>query len=613
MSKQSNKQSRKKADIRRERERRKKMLLGLAAALIVVAVVVVIVTRDGAPPPQAVEVRDWHDLHAMRDNPGERYVLMNDLDPTVAGYAELAGAGANGGRGWQPVGTHSVPFTGRLTGEGYEIRGLFIDRPTGNGVGLIGVLGPGGVVDDVRLVDAEVTGGGAVGALVGYNSEGTVNNSASSGSVTGNSAAGGLVGENRGTVRDSFSSGEVTGETMAGGLVGYNDWGAIVDSYSTSSVSGRAALGGLVGRNTSESMVSNSHYSYEEALINGERVITIGALPGDDFAEWLAGDRSLDVSERLSSEDGYQLIHTVGDLRQLLAFGQDASLKFRLMADLDLGDEPGLFIPYLAGEFDGNGHSIANLRLDTEVVDQVGLFGYLALGGKITDLGIESASVSGGWFAGGLVGYNWGGTVDRSYALGTVSGGWHVGGLGGYSAGIVDRSYFAGEVDGEAAVGGLVGTSDGAVNRSYSDGSVTATAMHAGGLIGWNSEGAVTDSYSSASVTCDQMVGGLIGSNMGPVESTYSVGRVTGDIALGGLVGADPFEAVEYSFWDRETAGTDLGEAGVGVPTAMLQQLSTFEAARWDIVAVAPGQANPAYIWNIVDGETYPFLSWQGA
>jgi len=32
----------------------------------------------------------------------------------------------------------------------------------------------------------------------------------------------------------------------------------------------------------------------------------------------------------------------------------------------------------------------------------------------------------------------------------------------------------------------------------------------------------------------------------------------------------------------------------------------------WDIIAVAnPGTHKPSYIWNIVNGVTYPFLSWQ--
>jgi len=41
-----------------------------------------------------------------------------------------------------------------------------------------------------------------------------------------------------------------------------------------------------------------------------------------------------------------------------------------------------------------------------------------------------------------------------------------------------------------------------------------------------------------------------------------------------------------------------------------MKSIATFSA--WDIIAVAnPSIRNPAYIWNIVDDETYPFLNWE--
>jgi hypothetical protein len=42
-----------------------------------------------------------------------------------------------------------------------------------------------------------------------------------------------------------------------------------------------------------------------------------------------------------------------------------------------------------------------------------------------------------------------------------------------------------------------------------------------------------------------------------------------------------------------------------------MQDIATFSGAGWNIIAVALNQTNPTYIWNIVDHETYPFLSWQ--
>jgi len=42
-----------------------------------------------------------------------------------------------------------------------------------------------------------------------------------------------------------------------------------------------------------------------------------------------------------------------------------------------------------------------------------------------------------------------------------------------------------------------------------------------------------------------------------------------------------------------------------------MKSIATFSGTGWNIIAVASGQTNPTYIWNIVEGQPYPFLSWQ--
>ena len=69
------------------------------------------------------------------------------------------------------------------------------------------------------------------------------------GSVTGSSYVGGLVGRNSGRITTSYGSGMVTGDGSVGGLVGYNRRGSIATSYSTGAVSGEKEVGGFVGRN----------------------------------------------------------------------------------------------------------------------------------------------------------------------------------------------------------------------------------------------------------------------------------------------------------------------------------------------------------------------------
>jgi len=56
----------------------------------------------------------------------------------------------------------------------------------------------------------------------------------------------------------------------------------------------------------------------------------------------------------------------------------------------------------------------------------------------------------------------------------------------------------------------------------------------------------------------------------------------------------------------------------MGKTTVEMQAFATFTDIEaegldeaWHMVAVAPEETDEAFVWNIVDGVTYPFLSWQ--
>ena len=428
----------------------------------------------------AKEVRTWCDLDAIREDLSGHYVLVNDLDDTTAGYHELAGPAANGSKGWEPIGSLLAdpdlwdivdpvrPFTGRFDGRGYQIRALYIARPEEEGVALFGLVGQGGVVQNTGVVNGEVIGRVYVGGLVGVN-HGTTRNSYSTASVTGvgsEGRVGGLVGQNQGAITRSYSDGSVSSYARVGGLVGQN-YGTVSDSYFGGTVSGERWVGGLVGLHLWGTM-ANSYYNCDEVRINGKRVITIGALFAEDFEHWLAHNMFLEVDERLFQENGYYLINTVGDFKQLLVFGQDSSLRFRLATDLDLSKEPDFYIPYLAGEFDGHGHRISNLNFSHEFTSHVGLFGYVAQSGKVTGVGVDNVSIVGGEHIGGLVGVNFG-AVSDSYSSGNVAGRFHIGGLLGGNWGTLSNSWFSsGRLTGLAGVRGLIGENErGAVSNSH--------------------------------------------------------------------------------------------------------------------------------------------------
>ena len=527
--------------------RRDHYLVRVSVFLIMIALIAGMAGCIYTPPApsQNLEIRDWYELDAIRYNLGGDHTLMNDLDSTTSGYEELASPTSHGGKGWKPIGSYlelgECPyrgFEGTFDGQGYEIRDIFINRPDERCVGLFGALGGGyssvgGFIKDMGAVNVTVTGNYYVGGLVGGNWDGTVSNSYSTGSVTGNESVGGLAGQNSGTVTNSYSTGSMTGNESVGGLVGRN-WNGTV---------------------------RNSYYDYDEVLINGEKAITIGALFGEDFEEWLNNDKFLDVDERLSQENGYYFISNVNDFKELLAFGQYDSLKFRLTKDLDLVDEPNLYIPYFSGEFDGNGHKISNLSCDFGSVSHVGLFGYIAHGGKLIEVGVENVNITGAWWVGGLVGFN-DGTVTNSYSTGIVTGNKYVGGLMGVNWGsdTVSCSYSTSNVSGTSGVGGLVGAN-------------------------WG--GIVSKSYSTGNVSGNEHVGGLVGENMG-----------------GGLI--------SNSFWDTETSGQATSDGGTGKNTTEMQDIVTFSGAGWSIRTVNdPGERNLAGIWNIVNEQTHPFLSWE--
>jgi len=238
------------------------------------------------------------------------------------------------------------------------------------------------------------------------------------------------------------------------------------------------------------------------------------------------------------------------------------------------------------GTFDGQGYEIRDLFINRPDEGCVGLFVIVDEGGHIENIGVVNATVTGYAYVCSLVGGNMG-TVSNSYSTGNVAGEEFIGGLVGFN-------------------GGEVGT----VSNSYSSANVTGYEF-VGGLVG-GSEGIMSNSYSTGSVTGERQVGGLVGENRGTVSDSYSTGNVTGDVNVGGLVGANEEEGtVSDSFWDIETSGQATSDGGTGKTTAQMKSIATFSGASWNIIAVAPDQTNDDYTWNIVDDETYPFLSWQ--
>ena len=493
------------------------------------------------------------------------YALANDIDATVTRFW-------NNGSGFVPMGYNNY-FKGVLDGRGHKIMGLYINRPSQCCVGLFGWIG--GVVENVGLINVNITGKYIVGSFVGSN--------------------GGIVSK-------SYSAGSVMGEGEVGGLVGDNGGGFIFKSYFAGYVTGNYSIGGLVGDNYG--IVRSSHYDINRVFINGMHCLTTGGLFTQQYNDWFIHGFYLNISNYSfkfnSSGNHYEIINVEG-LKDLLGFADVPTYKFRLDEDIDLSSYPNLYIPYFVGMFDGSNHIISNLHIDIPFEDPIGLFGYNS--GTINNVGVTNAYVNGLGDVGALVGQNEG-IVNKSYSTGFASGDRDIGGLVGANFGIISNSYSTCDVGGNLSVGGVVGYNDGRVTKSYSTGNVRGSYW-VGGLVGDN-DGPVSNSYATGDVKGYNNVGGLIGRNgdsSGPyptISNSYSTGNVRGSYWEGGLVGIN-WGTVTASFWDVDTSGMSSSSGGVGKTTAEMKNKTTFTSAGWDFIDV----------WDIVDGVTYPCLRWQ--
>jgi hypothetical protein len=182
----------------------------------------------------------------------------------------------------------------------------------------------------------------------------------------------------------------------------------------------------------------------------------------------------------------------------------------------------------------------------------------------------SSAEVTGlrpfgsGSTAGGLVGLNFGATIENSHASGAVVA-YDAGGLAGENdGGTISSSYATGAVSGDnhldSVGGGLVGMMaqySASITNSYSTGNVSAETYQ-GGFAGSQAAGtnptSIVNSYSTGSVSTGEYLGGFVGDNQEAANQGY----------------ADAYWNVTTS---GTTNGTGTGNAATvtGLTTAQLQ------------------------------------------
>src|SRR5471032_2265510 len=405
-----------------------------------------------------------------------------------------------------------------------------------------------------------------------------------------------------------------------------------ISANGTVNVGGQFTLDGGAWQQNSASLPA--FYAHDFNLQNGS------------FLRVQGGDGSSAAPYRIADIYGLQGINTLDmSNNYVLAANIDASgttnwnqgAGFTSIAN---GDVPGY-----AGMFDGAGHVISGLMVNTANLpgtSGVGLFARLK-NGNVSNLSLQGGSITGRYNVGAVVGLNDGGTLDNVFSSASVTGSNAVGGLVGANSGVIKNSGASGSVtgvnsDGGAAVGGLAGTNSGSglisvstasgavngarelvgglvgsnqatITQSYATGNVSGSRS-VGGLVGGNS-GSISDAYATGAVgmasgadmtLVHENLGGLAGSNSGTISNVFSSGAVNGSgftAAIGGVVGSNAGGTVNGAYWDKDNSGqqTDNGGAS-GLDAEHMQQQSSFNGFNFSNSAV----------WRIYSGHTTPML-----
>ena len=374
-----------------------------------------------------------------------------------------------------------------------------------------------------------------------------------------------LWGDNTGNVENCYNTGQVNGSSSVGGVVGL-DGGTVTGCYflqgtagsgigSDSSAAGAAAVSDLTDQKQFQG------WDFD----NTWRISTDKKHP---VLQANAEDNALSGTGK--QEDPYKIYRAI-DLKNFrdIVNGKDVqaanpNAHAKLMNDIDLnGNATNQWTRIgnsestaYTGTFNGNGHKIENLYINTtdSGADNQGLFGFVGSEGTVQNLTV-TGSVKGHSYVGGVVGYNDRGTVTGCIfsGSGSVSGSEDVGGVVGYNdGGTVTGCTFSGSgsVSGSYYVGGIVGyNGTGAtVSNCYNTGSGTVTGNdYVGGVVGQNF-GGVENCYNTGTVTGGAGVGGVVGLNRGTVENCYNTDSVSGKNYVGGVVGYNNGGSVTNSY-----------------------------------------------------------------
>ena len=278
----------------------------------------------------------------------------------------------------------------------------------------------------------------------------------------------------------------------------------------------------------------------------------------------------------------------INNVEELLEFADDCSLDswsvgktVLLCTDITL-DGDFAPIPYFAGSFDGQGHTISGLNI-TGSYSPAGLFAYVSDEATISNLKVAGVVTPSGEreAIGGIVGENAGRIIGCEFS-GIVSAKTSVGGIAGKNLtyGEIYECHSDGNITGENMTGGIVGENAGSAVSCKSEASVnTAIVDHSlsldelsigtvvdlenfsllnavnvatdtGGIAGFSS-GMLLSCQNSGEVGYEHIgynVGGIAGRSSGYISNCQNDGKINGRKDIGGIIGqSEPQISIDLS------------------------------------------------------------------
>lgn len=334
-------------------------------------------------------------------------------------------------RDWIPIGTSEHPFIGSFKSlGGYTISGLYFNNSAADNVGLFGCVGNGAKINtkindegaaeangSIKLENSYIHAHNNVGAIVG-------------GTVDGEGGNAIDVKIFQCNIKENVT---IVGNENVGGIIGYSYADNIGRSSNYAAISGADNIGGVVGRNI-KGTVTDCAVS-DPATVSGTGNY-IGGIAG--YSTGRIESSSVDYTKVSGSQ-------YVGGI----AGGNSGTVTNCAVYGTISGE---CFVGGAVGHNTGTVQKISSMTGVTAT-------GTTAANGTIS-------------FAGGIVGYNGGGTVEDCKSIRAVTG------------------------SGTQYVGGIVGYNDNnaVLKNSYSTCAVSGD-FYAGAVLGFNQSGTVTNCY----------------------------------------------------------------------------------------------------------------------